>query len=124
MSEAPAPMSENGRSARANTLPGPASNPLQSERAQTIFEKGAPGRRAFMCPALDVPEAGEEVLPPRFRRSAPPRLPEVSEPELVRHYVRISKRNFDLDSVPTTRSRKLTIRHRLSGAAGPGSVEH
>jgi glycine dehydrogenase subunit 2 len=25
-------------------------------------------------------------------------LPEVSEPELVRHYVRLSKRNFDLDS--------------------------
>ena len=28
----------------------------------------------------------------------PPRLPEVSEPELVRHYVNLSKRNFDLDS--------------------------
>ena len=25
-------------------------------------------------------------------------LPEVSEPEIVRHYVRLSKRNFDLDS--------------------------
>ncbi len=32
-------------------------------------------------------------------------------------------RNFDLDSVPATWSRKLTIRHRLSGPAGPGSVE-
>ncbi len=31
-------------------------------------------------------------------RAAPPRLPEVSEPEIVRHYVRLSKRNFDLDS--------------------------
>ena len=28
----------------------------------------------------------------------PPRLPEVSEPEIVRHYVGLSKRNFDLDS--------------------------
>jgi glycine dehydrogenase subunit 2 len=71
----------------------------QREAAVTIFERGAPGRRAFQCPALDVPPVDPEtVLPARFRRSAPPRLPEVSEPELVRHYVRLSKRNFDLDS--------------------------
>jgi glycine dehydrogenase subunit 2 len=92
-------MSANGRASRGPDLPGPGSIPLQGERAQTIFEKGAPGRRAFVCPARDVPEAdGAELLPARFRRSEPPRLPEVSEPELVRHYVRLSKRNFDLDS--------------------------
>jgi glycine dehydrogenase subunit 2 len=64
---------------------------------KTIFEQGAPGRRAFHAPALDVPEV-EGLLPERFRREQPPRLPEVSEPELVRHYVNLSKRNFDLDS--------------------------
>ncbi len=31
-------------------------------------------------------------------RATPPRLPEVSEPEIVRHYNRLSKRNFDLDT--------------------------
>jgi glycine dehydrogenase subunit 2 len=73
--------------------------PLQRERATTIFEKGAPGRRAFQCPARDVPAVdSERLLPDRFRRTEPPRLPEVSEPEIVRHYVGISKRNFDLDS--------------------------
>jgi glycine dehydrogenase subunit 2 len=73
--------------------------PLQRERAQTIFQKGARGRRAFLCPSLDVPAAdAEQVLPTRFRRREPARLPEVSEPEIVRHYVGISKRNFDLDS--------------------------
>ncbi|HYM46296.1 MAG TPA: aminomethyl-transferring glycine dehydrogenase subunit GcvPB [Solirubrobacteraceae bacterium] len=73
--------------------------PLQRERARTIFEKGAPGRRAFQCPAPDVPAVDSEtLLPARFRRAEPPRLPEVSEPEIVRHYVSISKRNFDLDS--------------------------
>jgi glycine dehydrogenase subunit 2 len=66
---------------------------------QTIFTKGAAGRRAFQCPALDVPAVGrEELLPERLRRAQPARLPEVSEPELVRHYVGLSKRNFDLDS--------------------------
>jgi glycine dehydrogenase subunit 2 len=72
---------------------------LQREPAVTIFERGAPGRRAFQCPELDVPEVAlDELLPAHLRRGEPPRLPEVSEPEIVRHYVRLSKRNFDLDS--------------------------
>ncbi len=69
----------------------------QRDRATTIFEKGAPGRRAFQRPDMDVPVV-DGVLPERFRREQPARLPEVSEPELVRHYVRLSKRNYDLDS--------------------------
>jgi glycine dehydrogenase subunit 2 len=71
--------------------------PLQREAATTIFEKGAPGRRAFSCPEMDVPVV-DGLLPGALRREQPPRLPEVSEPELVRHYVNLSKRNFDLDS--------------------------
>ncbi|HSD78431.1 MAG TPA: aminomethyl-transferring glycine dehydrogenase subunit GcvPB [Solirubrobacteraceae bacterium] len=79
---------------------GPAPETAQQrDRARTIFEKGAPGRRAFACPALDVPEQpAAELLPERLRRRSQPRLPEVSEPEIVRHYVNLSKRNFDLDS--------------------------
>ncbi len=78
---------------------GPGENPLQRQHATTIFQKGAPGRRAFVCPELDVPAPdAERALPARLRRSEPARLPEVSEPEIVRHYVGISKRNFDLDS--------------------------
>jgi len=73
--------------------------PLQREPVRTIFQKGAPGRRAFTCPATDVPDVDvSQLLPARFRRAHAPRLPEVSEPEIVRHYVGISKRNFDLDS--------------------------
>jgi glycine dehydrogenase subunit 2 len=65
----------------------------------TIFERSKPGRRAFVAPALDVPERPlDELLEPSLRRAAPPRLPEVSEPEIVRHYNRLSKRNFDLDT--------------------------
>ncbi len=72
---------------------------MQRDRAVTIFEKGAPGRRAFVAPPTGVPERPlDELLPARLRRREPPLLAEVSEPELVRHYVRISRRNFDLDS--------------------------
>ncbi len=65
----------------------------------TIYERSKPGRRAFVAPELGVPERPlDELLPPECRRSKPPRLPEVSEPEIVRHYTRLSKRNFDLDT--------------------------
>jgi glycine dehydrogenase subunit 2 len=65
----------------------------------TIYERSKPGRRAFVAPELDVPERPlDELLAPELRRAAPPRLPEVSEPEIVRHYNRLSKRNFDLDT--------------------------
>ncbi|MGH2969285.1 MAG: aminomethyl-transferring glycine dehydrogenase subunit GcvPB [Solirubrobacteraceae bacterium] len=74
-----------------------AETPMQRDRAVTIFEKSRAGRRAFVAPALDV-ERDEDALPERFRRREPPRLPEISEPEIVRHYNGISKRNFDLDA--------------------------
>jgi glycine dehydrogenase subunit 2 len=65
----------------------------------TIYERSQAGRRAFVAPALDVPERElDELLAPELRRATPPRLPEVSEPEIVRHYNRLSKRNFDLDT--------------------------
>ena len=65
----------------------------------TIYERSREGRRAFVAPKLDVPERPvDELLPARLRRSQPPRLPEVAEPEIVRHYNRLSKRNFDLDT--------------------------
>jgi len=71
---------------------------VRTERdTRTVFEKGATGRRAFVCPEMDVPQV-DGLLPERLRRSEPPALPELSEPEIVRHYVNLSKRNFDLDS--------------------------
>ena len=73
--------------------------PQQREHATTIFEKSVAGRRAFTAPELDVPEVPlDEILPERFRRTQAPELPEVSEPEINRHYNRLSKRNFDLDT--------------------------
>jgi glycine dehydrogenase subunit 2 len=65
----------------------------------TIYERSRAGRRAFTAPTLDVPERPlDELLPRALRRAEPPRLPEVSEPEIVRHFNRLSKRNFDLDT--------------------------
>ena len=65
----------------------------------TIFERSREGRRAFTPPPLDVPEVPlSDLLPESAIRKEQAKLPEVSEPEIVRHYNRLSKKNFDLDS--------------------------
>jgi glycine dehydrogenase subunit 2 len=75
--------------------------PQQREGATTIFERSVPGRRAGILPPLDVPERPlDELIPARLLRDDPPELPEVSEPEIVRHYSRLSRRNFDIDTGP------------------------
>ncbi len=64
-----------------------------------IFEKGAPGRHADVLPALDLPaQPLESLIPAEFLRTEPAPLPEVSEIEVVRHYTRLSERNFGVDN--------------------------
>jgi glycine dehydrogenase subunit 2 len=71
----------------------------QADDTLTIYQRSKAGRRAFVAPETDVPERPlDELLPAQYRREEPPRLPEVAEPEIVRHYNRLSKRNFDLDT--------------------------
>ncbi len=75
--------------------------PQQRERVTTIYEKSVAGRRAATLPPLDVPETPlSELIPERLLRQSPAELPEISEPEIVRHYNRLSRRNFDLDTGP------------------------
>jgi glycine dehydrogenase subunit 2 len=63
-----------------------------------IFEKGSPGRRGYSFPPLDVPNVEvNQLVPGQFLRATPPQLPEVSEVEVVRHYVRLSRENYGVD---------------------------
>jgi glycine dehydrogenase subunit 2 len=62
---------------------------------ELIFEKSRPGRRASTLPRYDLPPA---EVPEELRRAEPPRLPEISEPELVRHFTELSTRNFGIDN--------------------------
>ncbi len=61
-----------------------------------IFEKSQPGRRAILLPPLDVPES-KHAIPAQFLRKEPPRLPEVSELEVLRHFVNLSHLNHCID---------------------------
>ena len=62
-----------------------------------IYEKSQAGRRASALPRHDGLPAPPEI-PADLRRSEPPRLPEVPEFELVRHFTELSTRNFGVDT--------------------------
>ncbi len=68
------------------------SEPLRDPLERPIFEKGSPGRTG-----LDGfgPEAGAEIpIDSSLLRDDLEKFPEVSEPELLRHYLRLSQLNF------------------------------
>src|SRR2546425_4806413 len=60
-----------------------------------IYEKSVPGRTGYALPRYDVPR-GE--VPDELRRAEPPRLPELAEPEVLRHFTELSTRNFGIDT--------------------------
>ena len=64
-------------------------------REPLIFEHSRPGRRAVAQAPAAVSDAD---IPAAFRRAEPPALPEVSELGAVRHYTRLSRLNFSIDT--------------------------
>ncbi len=62
-----------------------------------IYEKSSPGRTArHQYPELKQTEL--KTIPSHFIRKKPPKLPEVSELEVVRHYTELSQKNFSVDT--------------------------
>ena len=61
-----------------------------------IFEKGRPGRRGSTLPALDVPR--DIQIEDRFKRKKAAGLPEVSELDVMRHFVNLSRKNLAIDT--------------------------
>ena len=62
-----------------------------------IFERGSKGRSGASLPASDVPRVDAKALLGNVFREEPTPLPEVSEPEAFRHFVRLSQQNFAID---------------------------
>jgi len=61
-----------------------------------IFEHSRPGRYNYsQSPAA---EARTKNIPQNLLRKKPPILPEVSEMDAVRHYTRLSQKNFSIDT--------------------------
>src|SRR5262245_18672540 len=84
------------RADQRRTVPIPArDSDEQRAPVKLLYEKSRPGRRGASIPRHDLPP-GE--VPDGLRRNVPPRLPEVSEPELGRHVPELSTRNFGIDT--------------------------
>jgi glycine dehydrogenase subunit 2 len=67
-----------------------------------IFELGQPGQRGILIPEVDTEiktQVGNplEGIPDILCRKSPPRLPEMSQPAVVRHYVHLSQETLGVD---------------------------
>jgi len=64
-----------------------------------IRTKGRAGRRGYTLPKNDVEDTSlEKVLPQGALRKEKPRLAEVDEPTVVRHYTNLSRQNWGIDT--------------------------
>ena len=67
-----------------------------------IFELSQPGQRGILVPEVEdeIKQVVGDVLstlPDGMRRKQPPALPEIAQPQVVRHYVRLSQENLGVD---------------------------
>jgi len=64
-----------------------------------IFEKSAPGRSGLPWPVCDVPLTDvSQHVPANLLRQRPAEFPEVTEPQVVRHFTRLSQLNYSIDT--------------------------
>src|SRR5215469_6845956 len=69
-----------------------------SMNERVVFEEGAPGRRAFDLPKLDVPARDpKELIEPELLRDGIQDMPELSEVDVIRHFTRLSTWNYHID---------------------------
>ena len=72
---------------------------LISEDDRLSFEKSRPGRRGTKLPASRFCSRKPlEQISQELRRKRPLGFPELTEPEIIRHFVNLSKKNFSIDT--------------------------
>ena len=70
-----------------------------TQATKLLFELSKPGRGGTHLPDSDVPERPlSELLPSEAVASEPPPLPELAEPDVVRHYTNLSTLNMSVDT--------------------------
>ncbi len=62
-----------------------------------IFEKSKPGAKAYSLPSYDIPQPENNVIPENLIRKHDAKLPETSEIEIARHFLRLSKLNYNIE---------------------------
>jgi glycine cleavage system P protein (glycine dehydrogenase) subunit 2 len=72
---------------------------LSHDSTQLLFEMTKPGSRGARLPECDCPVGSiDSFLPERFLADSLPPLPELTEPDLTRHYTNLSTRNMSVDT--------------------------
>ena len=70
-----------------------------TQATKLLFEQSKPGCRANRLPGCDVAvRPVEELLPAGAIAAQPPPLPELAEPDIVRHFVNLSAQNMSVDA--------------------------
>ena len=70
-----------------------------TQATKLLFELSEPGRRAAIFPESDVPARPlAELIPAGQQTAALPVLPELTEPEVIRHFVNLSTKNMSVDT--------------------------
>lgn len=83
---------------------------------QFIMQLGTPGERGLLIPAceqeiIDKSEDPASVLPPFMLRDKGPDLPEVSQPRVVRHFMRLSQMTMGFDLTPDISQGTCTMKY-------------
>ena len=69
------------------------------QATQLLSELSHSGRRAAELPKSDVPDWPlEDLIPIEFQAQSMPKLPELAEPDVVRHFVNLSTLNMSVDT--------------------------
>jgi glycine dehydrogenase subunit 2 len=105
VTERPAPpapaASDEGASGRGAAFASPPAGQELRIVQPLIFESSRPGRRDVRfpqpSPAAKEAASGQPAIPASALRRSPPRLPEVSELDLLRHFNRLSHLNHAID---------------------------
>src|SRR5262249_23854649 len=84
---------------RGPRLDGRVRGSTMSSSDGLVFELSVPGRVGYSLPESDVPESDPaRLLPAAHLRRTPAALPEISEFDAVRHYTRLSRMNYGVDT--------------------------
>jgi len=63
-----------------------------------LYELSKEGKKAYSLPPLDVPFESISKLIPKEMQREKIGLPQVSEPEIVRHFTNLATENFGVDT--------------------------
>ncbi|MEW6266158.1 MAG: aminomethyl-transferring glycine dehydrogenase subunit GcvPB [Thermodesulfobacteriota bacterium] len=83
---------------------------------EMLFELSVPGRRGVLVPQAEEEikaEVGDGIsaIPTNLRRGKPPALPELSQPQVVRHYARLSQETLGVDVTPDISMATCTMKY-------------